>query len=264
MSHNAIPKYRRQKSQTSDRAFVDLNGVRHYLGAYDSAESREKYHRLLAEWSANGQQTRVEKIQLTVIELDERFWEHVKTYYVRADGTQTSEVSNFKQVLNVLNTLYARTPVNKFGPLALKAIRQKMIEMKWVRTSINKQIGRLKMIFRWGVAEELVEATVNQALCAVPGLKLGRSVAVESERVVPVSDAHIEAVTTRVSEQVWAIIQLQLLTAARSGELVMMKPSNLDRTGTAWIYKPASHKTIVPVTPSFFAKAMYVSGMMRR
>lgn len=50
------PKYRRQKSANGhDRAFVVLDGKRIYLGPYNSKESREKYHRLLAEWTANGE-----------------------------------------------------------------------------------------------------------------------------------------------------------------------------------------------------------------
>ena len=50
------PKYRRQKGEQGDRAFVELSGQRIYVGSYGSPESREKYHRQLAEWSANGRE----------------------------------------------------------------------------------------------------------------------------------------------------------------------------------------------------------------
>jgi len=53
MRKRSTPKYRLQKSDEGDRAFVELNGMRHYLGAYDSEESRREYHRLLAEWTAS-------------------------------------------------------------------------------------------------------------------------------------------------------------------------------------------------------------------
>ena len=43
-------KYRRHKRPRSrDQAFVGLDGERQYLGVYDAPESREAYHRLLAE-----------------------------------------------------------------------------------------------------------------------------------------------------------------------------------------------------------------------
>lgn len=243
MLSNSTPKYRRQRSETSDRAFVELNGVRHYLGDYDSPQSHQDYHRLLAEWTANGFHLPVKKDELLVKELALRFWEHAQTYYVRPDGVQTSEVSNFKQVIKALNELYAEKPVREFGPLALKAVREKMIAKKWVRGNINKQISRLKMVLRWGVAEELVEAPLYQALLAVPGLKRGRCAAVEADPVLPVPETHVEAIKPYVSRQVWAIIQLQLLTAARSGELVIIRPKDLRTGGHVWTYTPELHKT---------------------
>jgi hypothetical protein len=42
------PKYRHYKPK--DLAVVRIDGKDHYLGKYDSPESREKYHRLVAEW----------------------------------------------------------------------------------------------------------------------------------------------------------------------------------------------------------------------
>ena len=52
METPVFPKYRRQSTVGSDRAFVVLNGVRHYLGQFDSPDSKATYHRLLAEWTA--------------------------------------------------------------------------------------------------------------------------------------------------------------------------------------------------------------------
>ncbi len=49
------PKYRRQKRPTGDLAFVEIAGVRRYLGVYDSPESKNAYHRAVAEWIEGGQ-----------------------------------------------------------------------------------------------------------------------------------------------------------------------------------------------------------------
>ena len=49
------PSYRRQRRKNgSDLAFVEIDGRRHYLGPYETAASREQYHRLIAEWEAAG------------------------------------------------------------------------------------------------------------------------------------------------------------------------------------------------------------------
>ena len=42
-----VPKYRFHKG--SGQALVQINGQRIYLGVYESAESKEKYRRIVAE-----------------------------------------------------------------------------------------------------------------------------------------------------------------------------------------------------------------------
>ncbi len=47
-SRRRIPKYRHYKPKYL--AVVRIDGRDHYLGRYESPESREKYHRLISEW----------------------------------------------------------------------------------------------------------------------------------------------------------------------------------------------------------------------
>ncbi len=54
------------------------------------------------------------------------FLEHAKGHYTKA-GKATSEICLLKSGLRPLNGLYGRTPAAEFGPLALKAVREKMI-----------------------------------------------------------------------------------------------------------------------------------------
>jgi len=140
--------------------------------------------------------------------------------------------------------MYGDKPACEFGPRALRVVRRRMIEIGWCRNNINKMVGRIKRMFRWATAQELVPPDVYQALRAVPGLRRGRSAARETEAIKPVPQEHIDAVQPYVSKQVWTMVQLQLLTGARSGELVMMRPCDIDRTGgRIWVYIPSDHKT---------------------
>jgi len=50
-----------------------------------------------------------------------------------------------------------------------------MIEVDLCRNEINKRIGRIKRMFRWGVENELVPSSVLHALEAIRGLAAGRS-----------------------------------------------------------------------------------------
>ena len=52
MRQKRTPSYRRHRA--SNRAYVEFDGHRIYLGRYGSPESREEYDRLIAEWLSNG------------------------------------------------------------------------------------------------------------------------------------------------------------------------------------------------------------------
>ena len=240
---NSNPKYRHHKA--SGKAVVTLSGQDHYLGPYGSPESREKYNSLVATWLTQGRPAAPSKpsADLSVAEMMLQFFEHVVSYYRRADGTPTSEVNNFRDAVRPLVRLYDRTRASDFGPLALKAVRQEMIGSGWARSYINKNVRRIKQAFKWAVSNELVPATVYHGLQAVEGLKAGRSQARETEPVKPVEERQIEAVVPSLAPQLKAMVELQLLTGMRPGEVCSIRSCDIDTTKDLWVYRPAKHKT---------------------
>lgn len=62
----------------------------------------------------------------------------------------------------------------------------RMIAIGWSRKTVNKQGGRIKRMFKWGVSQELIPAFVYQALSTVNGLRRGRTEARETSPVLPV------------------------------------------------------------------------------
>ena len=63
------------------------------------------------------------------------------------------------------------------------------------------------------VARELIPVEAVQRLKTVEGLTFGHTVAPEGRKATAVSDDRIDAVKAFVTRQVWAMIQLQRLTA---------------------------------------------------
>lgn len=237
-----LPKYRKQKRKGQNLAFVELNGHRHYLGTYGSRESKQRYERLLAEWLENGKRLPVDPGEITVVEVTARFWEYAQRHYRRADGTPTCEPNNIRQALRPLKELYGYTFAKDFGPLALKAVRQKMIEKGWCRTNINKMVSRIKLMFKWAVENELVNPDVYHGLRAVSGLKYGRSGAKEKEPVKPVHDRLVEGSLDQMTPTLRAMVALQKLTGMRPGEVCIMRRCDIDMSGRVWIYRPQRHK----------------------
>ena len=165
--------------KTTGQARVVIDGKHLYLGRFNSPASRERYDDLIAEWRIRNVDT--DRYTLTVDDLALSYLEHAKQHYLK-DGKETSEVCCVRNALRSLIDECGHTRAREFGPRLLKSVRDRMVQARLCRSTINKNIGRIRRMFRWAVAEELVPATVLTALQAVQGLQAGRCAAVEPMR----------------------------------------------------------------------------------
>ncbi len=108
------------------------------------------------------------------------------------------------------------------------------------RNRVNKDVSRVRRMFRWAAAKKLVPIAVHESLATVEGLRAGRSAARETAPVRPVAE-HVVAITIpHMRPQVAAMVRLQLLTGMRPGEVVVMRGIDLEMTGKVWTYRPGS------------------------
>ena len=236
---NSVPKYRRHKA--SGQAIVTLNGRDHYLGPWKTKASLIAYDRLIAEWLARGREAEPDEAGLTVVELVARYWGYAKGYY-RKHGRPTGERDNLRDALRPLKRLYGDTLAEEFGPLRLKAVRQKMIEAGLCRTVINARVSRIKRVFKWAVENELVSAATCNALLQVKGLAKGRHDVPERPKVKPVEQAVVDATLPHLPPVVADMVRLQQLLACRPSEICILRPCDVERSGDVWIYRPEFHK----------------------
>jgi integrase len=242
-----VPAYCHHKA--SGQAVVRISGTDCYLGPYGSSESHERYARQIGEWQLNHAQSAAKgptacnaaQGVLSICELVERYKRFAESYYVR-DAQPTSELTSMRYAIRAVRQLYGSLRAQEFGPLALKAVRQHWIERGLCRTHINSRVNRVKRFFKWAVSEELVPASVHQALQTVPGLRFGRTTARERPPVRPVADAAVEATLPFLSPPVAAMVGLQRLTGMRPCEVIAMRPCDIDHSAAVWIYEPVDHK----------------------
>ena len=236
--------------KASGRAVVRINGKDRYLGPYGSEESHAEYERVIAQWRAQSadQATRSSaallevSFDLTLTQVIARYRDFARQYYSK-DGETTKEYGEMRYALRPLRELYGETLAREFGPRKLKAVRQHMIdELDLSRGVVNARVKRIKRFFRWGVSEELIPSSVSNALRDVAGLRRGRTNARETEPVAPIADVWVDLVLPHLSPQIAAMVQIQRLTGARPGEVVLMRPCDIDMRGDVWVYEPHDHK----------------------
>lgn len=242
-----LPSYCRHKA--SGQAVVTIDGRDVYLGRYGSRESKTKYEQVIARWLATRDrvtpascQDSVPRDDLRISELLIAYFEFAEGYY-RRNGVPTGEVENVKDAVRPLAALYKDTRVSFFGPTELKAVRDAMLGSRLSRRVINARVNRIRRIFKWGVENGLVDPPVLQGLQAVAPLKKGRTTATDHCDVQPVPMEQVKRVRKDVSHQVRTMIDLQLLTGMRPGEVVIMRPRDIDRSKSTWVYQPSCHKT---------------------
>ncbi|MCC6679213.1 MAG: site-specific integrase [Phycisphaerales bacterium] len=254
---NRVPSYRHHRA--SGQGIVTLAGKDHYLGKHGSAASRAEYRRLVGEFIANNRQLPPDPQAgpLTVGELILRHWK-----YVEARTTSVGVRNMYKAACRPLRRLYGHTEAAKFGPLGLKAVRAEMLKTgcsavvvqtagakgidkarpQMSRVTANKYTNAIRLVFKWGAAEELIPAEVWARLKTVDALRRGEGGAEDREPVGPVADALVAATLPRLSSVIADMVRVQRLTGMRPSEVCTMTGGQIDMSGRVWLYKPVHHK----------------------
>jgi integrase len=240
-----IPPYRLHRG--SGQAVVHVNGGDVYLGVHGSPESKEKYQDIIRKLRADHAKAEMEHVvrfhvDITVAELAAKYLPYAEGYYVKG-GKPTSQIATIKNVVTkVLLAEHSHLEAVRFGPLALKKCRDAFVAHGLARTEVNRRVGLIRGMFKWGVAMELIPATVLVGLQSLPGLRRGRTTAPDRIRIRPIPQTHVDAVLPYLAPTIAAMVMLQELTGMRPDEIVQMRGCDLTMSGSSWEYRPEHHK----------------------
>lgn len=234
-----IPKYRRHSTRPH-LACVELNRRKRMLGAFDSPESWQLYHRLIAEYlKPKPVAPVIPTSHLRVIDLITAFYASVKKRYVK-NGQQTSEVHLYRIALRPVLKMFGELPADDFTPAMLETARQVLVDAGMARKKINQHTSRIRRMFKWGVPRGLVDRSTWHSLTTLEWLKYGE--AFEPPKVLQVPLSTVEATKARMMPTVAAMVEFQLLTGCRPGEACIVRICDLSMSGPVWEYRPHTSK----------------------
>lgn len=234
------------------------DGSVRYLGKWNSKQSRLAYAQLVAELTANGQASvlaarnvRATGTSPTVAEVLLAWKEHAERRYQK-NGRSTGTLESFRKSMKTLRELYADLPANEFGPLKLEAVRAKLAEpetddetkktIRRSRSTVNRYARQLVSVFRWAASREMIPASVPQSLSMLQPIRRGEKPLPETKPVGPVDDATVAATVKHLSKVVADMVRLARATGMRPGEVCLIRPADVDRSGAVWTYRPSEHK----------------------
>jgi integrase len=234
------PKYRLHRG--SGQALVCLSGRRIYLVTHGTEESKAKYRRVVAEWLATGAATRP-AAALTKpdaptrrpIGRPSRRW-HCEGYY------QSGYVAHCRAAMLALDELYGDMDAAAFGTVQFDAVIAALVTKGLSRGYINQLAGTVRRCFKWAARKGLIPVATWHHVQLVEGLRKGRTEAYEPDDVGPVSESDVQATLPFLPSVVADMVRLQRLLGCRPGELVQMRPADIDMSGEVWFFSPRTHK----------------------
>eukprot|EP00752_Nemacystus_decipiens_P016733 g14971.t1 len=168
-----------------------------------------------------------------------------QTYYRRADGTQTPQVSNVRNAIRELNDCCGHAAVSSFGLREINQVQHAMVESgRLCRSEVNRRISIIKQMFAWAANQGLTDDLHPHRLSAIQPLKRGRTQAREPERVQSVTWEVVSETLPHLDLKWATMVELQWNTGMRPGEVCAMHTGEIHPTSSeVWHFCPAHHKT---------------------
>ncbi len=237
----------------SGQAKVRLDYTDFYLGPHGSPESYARYYALLAEYNANGQKApvRQETPEESVRMADSPILVRQVVEDYRHRELPNMSLRN-RQCLGLLCDLlvdrYGDIEVNEFGPRRLEHLRDILLTKGLgkkgkpnCRRQANDHTSSIVRMIEHGVCREMVPPERIVALRSLKPLRPGQAKDNPPRKPVPLQV--VAATMPNLPASLQAVVRIQLATAARPGEILKMRPMDIDRSGQVWFYRPQKHKT---------------------
>jgi integrase len=224
------------------------------LGKSGSPEAIEAYKRLLAERpSATDFEPTKARSKLLVQDICDRFSHHYATLPRHA-----TSLERVRLALGEVLQLYGSMPADEFRGPQLKVVQRALAGRGLTVTYIRGLISCIRQAWRHAASEDWIPVELYQALATVRGVEAGEAGCRPPTVVEPVPVADVRAILPHVRPPIAAMVQLQLFTGMRPGEVQALTPGEIVRSGVlrlagrghieveqlggVWVYAKQQHK----------------------
>lgn len=254
MNSPHVPKYCHHKA--TGQAFVNVplgKGTyqKVYLGKHGTPESRARYDRVIAQWLNRNRAPKLagpEEITVEALAAEYLSTEARQTYQARDPETgkvaPTEMIHRVTSALRPVVELFGQEPAAEFGPRAFQAVRRCYVEKGYTRKYCNSLANCVRAFLGWAVGQELIPGAKAYAIKLIKNWRPEQTTAPDNADVEPADTRHVRAVQKIVSSTIRDMIEVQLLSGARPGEVCRLTPAKIDRAGPIWFGRfGKEHKT---------------------
>lgn len=195
-----------------------------------------EYDRLCAEWlaaKAAGLPAQRKALSWTCADVARGYLASLKDRPGQANATRA---------LRPLLDLYGHTQAGDFDARRFVTVRQQHLDGGAAPRTVNDYAGFVRAAFRWAARPE------QKGVPPAVALELSLVAALVDEDDVPLEDvpeATVRLILPHCAPVVADMLEVQMLTGMRPGELVRMKAGEVDQNAGEglWLYKPPLYKS---------------------
>lgn len=217
---------------------VRVNGTQFRLGKASDSEvtARKNYAQFMIRYAANPNLGRKTVLGMTLTELVVQF--------LRSDespkGIQHRQ--KYKQLGPIFEAAFGRiVPAAAYDAETHREFKAFLIGKKtYCRWTINDFLARVRRLLKFGRSRKICPSDNVAEVVDVPGVRQGD--ARESICRTPANVADVMKTLPFLPMELIPMVRVQLLTGARAGELLTMRPAEIERSSCPWLYIPKRHK----------------------
>ena len=231
----------------SGRAYVKLDGLRHYLGKWNSKEAKAAYRAFIKQWEVTGaapsDSRSAESIEAAEIAADYLEKSIGKYKPNPVTGEPSSELGVARLAMRAWIAEFGELPVTKFGPVCFQRLRAVWVDQKLAPETVSHYVRHIKRALKHAVALEKLPASVVTAIACVEPLKQAEHKHEPQPAPKLVIDETIKATIKHLPPMLADAVMLLRESGMRPCELCLMRPCDIDRSQREWEYRPQTHKT---------------------
>lgn len=217
---------------------VRVNGTQFRLGkaSDDEATARKNYAAFMIRYSANPNIGRKTVLGMTMIELVEQF--------LRSDESPRGK--QHRQKYKQLGPMFLQAFCRSIAAADYDAETHREFKAfligrgSYCRWTINDFLARVRRLLKFGRSRKICPSDNVAEVCDVPGVRQGD--ARDSNARTPANLNDVSLTLPFLPLELVPLVQVQLLCGARAGELLTMRPVEIERSSTPWLYIPKQHK----------------------
>ena len=216
-------------------SWIDQDGRRRFksFGSGTNEDAMSRWRRFVAGAAPT-----------TVAESLDPFREWARIWYRRPDGTRSGEAAALMSAVRPFADLFGAAKLPGLNVSHLERYQTELVRRGLSRLSVNAYVHKMRRWCAWAGRAGHVDPSLSVAWSLVPTLRAGRTVAPDAGRGEAARPGDVEAVRRAIGSWWRRLIDLQLATGARPGELIAMRRDDVDVSNPkVWWYTAESHKT---------------------